>query len=128
MGPSIMFTFNKIHSLAFTYQFRTGVSLNNLLAEAARYGFTEFNDAALHSNDPKQFHATDFEFNAMVWQEYGATYGTVFHNKNRHLLKGAATVKYLAGVMGAYVTDPDIYFNVAAPFNKCLFLLWKTVP
>ena len=24
MGPSIMFTFNKIHSLAFTYQFRTG--------------------------------------------------------------------------------------------------------
>lgn len=113
MGPSVMFTFNKKHSLALGYQFRTGVTINNLIAEVAHYSYTELSDTNLfYPKNAKLFHATDFTFNTLMWQEYFLTYGTVFHNKNRHMLKGAATLKYLGGVMGSYIKDPDIYFNV----------------
>ncbi len=113
MGPSVMFTLNKIHSLAFTTGLRGSVSVQDLLPEVAHYSYSELEDPALYSNDPKQFRARDFTFNAMVWQEYGLTYGTVFHNKDKHYLKGAVSLKYLSGVSGGYVRNADIYFNVA---------------
>lgn len=113
MGPSLMITFNKKHTLAVSYQLRSGISVNNVLPEVAHYGFTELGDSNLYTPNPNQFRARDFTFNTLMWQEYNLTYGTVFHNKNRHMLKGAATVKYLGGIIGSYVRDPDVNFNVA---------------
>lgn len=113
MGPSVLFRVNKIHSFAVTWQLRGAVSVNDVLPEAARYSYSELEDSSLFTRDPRQFRARDFKFDAMAWQEYGFSYGTVFHNENGHLFKGAVTLKYLAGITAAYVRDADIYFNVA---------------
>jgi outer membrane protein OmpA-like peptidoglycan-associated protein len=113
MGPSILFQLNKKHSLAIASQLRGALSTNDVLPEAARYSYAELEDPSLFSTDPKQFRARNFLFNVMAWQEFNFSYGSVFHNKNGHVFKAAATVKYLAGISGAYVKDADIYFNVA---------------
>ncbi len=113
MGPSVMFSFNKVHTLAFTTQLRTGISINNLSSDAAHFAYTELSDTSQYGKNQNQYNSGDFRFNTLAWQEYGVTYGTIFHNKDRHFLKGAVTLKYLAGMSSAYVRDADINFNVA---------------
>ena len=112
MGPSVMFTINKKHTFAVSSQVRTGISINGLLPQAAHYAYTELHDNS-YTNNPKLFHATDFEYNTMGWQEYNLSYGTIVYNKDRNFIKGAATLKYLAGIIAGYVRNPDIYFGLA---------------
>ncbi len=113
MGPSLMFPVTRKHSVALFTQWRTAISSNGVIPEAAKYGFEGFEYDPLHyENTGKFYDVTGAEFNAMAWYEYGGSYATILSEKDRSALKAGITLKFLRGVSAGYLSDVSGMFNV----------------
>ena len=102
MGPSVMLTMSKKHSLAIFTRGRGIFSVNdvngNLLEKEG--GYDEGEDFSLVEDDMSS------SFSA--WGEIGATYARVLLDDKEHFLKGGLSVKYIQGLANAYINGSDI--------------------
>lgn len=113
MGPGVMFPITNKHSLAVFVQGRSAISCNGFTAEASKYAYEGFEFSQLHfDNTGKLYDASDVEFNAMAWLEYGISYAAMLKETDQHALKAGITLKYLQGISAGYVNNVIGDFNV----------------
>ena len=113
MGPSLMFPVTRKHSFALFSQWRTAISSNGIVPEAAKYAFEGFEFDPLHYDRTGRFYdVSGAEFNAMAWLEYGVSYATILSEKERSALKGGITLKFLRGISAGFLSDVSGEFNV----------------
>lgn len=109
IGLGGMFNIQNKHTIAFTSQFRTGVSMEGVQGHAAKFAVEGFTYNPLHN---RVFLGKDFEVNILGWVEYGLSYATTLHENEKGSLAGGITLKYLQGVGAAWIRDANIYYNV----------------
>ncbi len=99
-GPSFMFNLNKKSAIAITTRGRV---LANIVEIDGKL-LNELGDNPSSSGFPYTIRSDNNMRVAMnAWSEIGASYARVFTDKNKHFLKGGATVKYLGGAGNAFV-------------------------
>ena len=113
--PSFMVSLSKTTSIAFTWNIRELINVDNItpnLAEIAFYG-----------NDPKnlkdianqywkiQLNNDKLAVNAMAWNEFGLGLGQVLINEGSNFLKAGIRVKMDWGLNSAYVYGNDLNYK-----------------
>lgn len=92
-GPGFMWAINSKHSIALTTRLRGFNQLTDFDQDLYRYIADRNYDI-----DRNNFQLDAFNWNANVWSEIGLSYATVLYNKEKHMLKGGITVRYLGGI------------------------------
>ncbi|WP_338226956.1 DUF5723 family protein [Algoriphagus taiwanensis] len=94
-GPGFQLNLDSKNSLALTTRFRTFFNLNNVGGE--------FFQTIVGEDESGSFEVVmqDLSGIAHTWAEIGLTYGRVLVENEAYSLRGAATIKYLAGGRGA---------------------------
>lgn len=105
MFLSGMVSLNPKHTIGLYSQARVAISLTKATPQAINFASSGFTNEALW-NKPQT--VRDLDFAAASWLEYGATYSTMFHNKNNNVWKAGANLKYCRAIAGGYVKDVDM--------------------
>ncbi|MEP1954843.1 MAG: DUF5723 family protein, partial [Algoriphagus sp.] len=108
LGPSALFNLNEKSSIAITTRARGFFNLLNIAGEL--YELTASED------EVESFDLTMEDLSGVVhvWGEVGVTYSRVILEKDKHFLKGGATLKYLVGAGGVYGLSPMLRGNYDA--------------
>ncbi|MHA7131242.1 hypothetical protein [Algoriphagus namhaensis] len=96
LGPSFQINLSEKHSLALSTRARGFFNLNNIGGEL----YETITDAE-NAEGNYAIEMENVQGIVHVWGEIGLTYGRVLMNDERFNLKGAVTLKYLAGAGGA---------------------------
>lgn len=111
-GPSFMFNISKKDALAFTSNVRMVGNVKNLENQVFGYIVNGIPPSDFYSNGAGAFQNPYTSVNAMVWAEYGISYGRVLLDKNEHFLKMGVTLKLLQGLGSAYASGRDIQYTL----------------
>ncbi|MBI4929460.1 MAG: hypothetical protein HY841_01770 [Bacteroidetes bacterium] len=107
--PSFMFTRPKHKdAFAFTCKSRIYAELDGIDPTLADIMINGQNDSALFNQD---LSALRISAQAMVWNEYGITYGKTVMQTNNERLNVAGRLKYLQGIAAMYLFVKDIKYN-----------------
>ena len=108
IGPSVMFNLSPKHSMAITTRGRGALNFSNLngeLYESFEDGFDETKDIKTEmENLNGTFH---------TWAEIGLSYGRLILNKEKNLMKGGISLKYLMGAGAMYFSSNQLTADYA---------------
>ena len=107
---SFMLSLSNKSSIAFTPSVRTVLNLDNMSESMARL----LDDLDVDSTDLWGIQLKDENINVQFnsWVEYGFTYARILMDKQKHFLKGGATVKITQGMGSAYMFVKDMNYTV----------------
>jgi hypothetical protein len=107
--PSFMFTRPKQKdAFAFTCKTRVYANIDGIDANLADMIINGKNDSSLFNQD---FKAPKVSAQAMIWNEYGITYGRTISQTNNERLNVAGRLKYLQGMYSMYLFVNDVKYN-----------------
>ncbi len=106
--PSFLIEINHKNSLAFTWDVRNYVNVDNVSPELARLIYTDYKDASLLK---KPMTIKNLSIQMMSWAEYGVTYARVLKEDNEHAFKAAARIKAMQGIASAYLFVKNFQFQ-----------------
>jgi outer membrane protein OmpA-like peptidoglycan-associated protein len=91
---------------------RTGIQLEGLDRSTAQMLYDDLGNRNLYGvvQDNR-----GFRFSFMNWMEVGFTYGVVLVKSDHHFLKGAITLKALAGSASLYLASDDLKITLDGP-------------
>lgn len=84
---------------------RTGIHLEGLDRSTAELLYDNLENPSLYGSVQDN---SGFRFSFMNWMEVGFTYGRVLLHTDHHFLKGAVTLKALAGSASLYLASEDL--------------------
>ena len=93
-GPGVLYRINSHHSIALTTRIRAYNQFNNF----DRSLYNTISNPSSVSQGNQDFTSQNFNWTAQIWSEIALTYGGVIINKDKFLLKGGVSLKYLVGV------------------------------
>jgi hypothetical protein len=113
-GPSAMMNVGR-HAFSIFYNARLEFNIDKVHFAAAKLALEDMRFDPLENdfngtNPANIFNAKNFSVNSLAWAEWGGSYGTSILLKKRHHIKGAITLKYLQGMGGGYIENPDLKF------------------
>jgi len=92
-------------AIALNIRNRTRMSVDNLDPATAQMLYDNMLNPSLMGSPQDN---SGLRFNYINWMEIGFTYGRVLVHSDHHFLKGAATVKLLAGNAAAFIASDDL--------------------
>jgi len=109
--PSFMFTISEKDAVGFTSRIRSYTNIDGVgqdLIDLMEEGFDDstFFDRRLN-NGP-------LSVQSMSWIEYGASYGRVVLDQDKHFFKAGGRVKFIQGIQSAYFYSDAIEYEFAA--------------
>lgn len=116
--PSFMVNLGKRSSMAFTTRVRAIANIDNItedLLQLASEGFDY--EPLLH----KRLTNANLSLQINGWLESGFSFASVILNREKHFLKGGATVKMLQGVASGYMFMEDLNYRLDSPDTLSLF-------
>lgn len=109
-GPGFFVNIKGKHGIGLTTRVRAMNQFHNFNQNL--YKLTQ-DSTATDLTTNKQLQAKNFNWTAHGWSEIGLTYGGVIYDKDQHMVKGGATVRYLMGA--AYLSV--LSNNINAVYN-----------
>ncbi len=112
--PSFMVSLSKTAALAFTWNIREIMNLDNLtpnLAEIAYYGNDPKNKIDITNYWKKQLNNDGLALNTMAWNEFGLGYAQVITSKGDNFLKIGGRVKMDWGLGSAYLYGNNMNYR-----------------
>ena len=112
--PSFLVEINHKNTIAFTWDTRAMVNIDNVTPELAKLVFNDFkvqSNSSLQTLQGLPLQAKNLSFQAMSWAEYGVTYARVLKEDNEHAFKAAGRVKIIQGIAAAYLFVKDYNFQ-----------------
>ena len=103
LGPSFMFNLNKKSSIGIITRGRVFFNLNDINGEL--FGAIEDD---FESDNDVIFDSQNLNGNIHAWAEIGLSYGRILMDKQNHILKGGATLKYLQGGGALFANSPGL--------------------
>jgi outer membrane protein OmpA-like peptidoglycan-associated protein len=103
-GPGFMVSIGHKHGVALTTRVRTMFQFNDFNQILAKNLLSS--QFTLTSN--QQFKSDAFNWTQNTWAEIGASYGGVIYEKEKHMVKGGFTLRYLKGVGYTSVTSTGL--------------------
>ncbi len=107
-GPSFMIAKND-HAIALHVTFRSVTSIRKLPHEMANFGYEGLEYKPQHNI---RYNDHNFRFTNLDWVEFGLTYSKVIYKYGMNRYTAGLTVKYLAGIAGAYSDVRNIDYVV----------------
>ncbi|HPF63216.1 MAG: DUF5723 family protein [Lentimicrobium sp.] len=116
--PSFMINLNDRSAIGFSTRARVMLNIDNITEDLAQLFSERFDYEPLLR---KTLSNANFSMQANSWAEFGVTYATVILNKEKHFLKGGATLKFLQGFSSGYVFINDLTYRLDSPDTLSLF-------
>jgi len=116
--PSFMVNLGQRSSMAFTSRVRVIANVDNITEDLAQLAWEGFNYQPLLY---KTLNNANLSIQSNGWLEFGVTYATVIMNREKHFLKGGATLKLLQGAASGYAFIQDLNFRLDSPDTLSLF-------
>jgi hypothetical protein len=108
-GPSVLYTINHKHAVAFTTRVRYGASITGASADLADLIWKGVeNSSALG----KKITNENFSFNENSYSEIGITYGRVIRNDEEQFLKAGITAKRLTSIHNIHAQVRDGSYEI----------------
>ncbi len=114
VGPSFMFKVAPKHAIAFTSRARILGNIGTLDTKLAQ----AIKDAKNISSLPYTFSCGNQRVALNAWSEIGVSWGGVLWEKENHLLKLGATLKYLRGVGNSFTNFKDLRATLNADMDS----------
>ncbi|MBI3501381.1 MAG: hypothetical protein HY063_06265 [Bacteroidetes bacterium] len=109
MLPSFMFIRSKHKdAFAFTCRSRIYANIDGIPAELGTYAMNNGEDSTFFQQDRS---AKYISAQAMVWNEYGITYGKTIRESSNERLNVAGRLKYLQGFYSAYLFTKEVNYK-----------------
>jgi outer membrane protein OmpA-like peptidoglycan-associated protein len=105
---SFMLSAGKRSAIAFSINNRTGMYVDNLNQDFARFAYSSFDDNSFFG---RNMNMNGINSNTLNWLDVGLTYGTVLIDNGNHFLKGAFTAKYIGGIASGYFQADELNIN-----------------
>jgi outer membrane protein OmpA-like peptidoglycan-associated protein len=99
-------------SIGLNIRNRTGINVEGLDRSTAEMLYYNLESPNLYGVVQDN---SGFNFSYMNWMEVGATYGRVLVSSDHHFLKGAITLKALAGSASLYLSSEDLKLIYEGP-------------
>lgn len=109
LGPSFMFNLNRKNSIGVITRMRGMFNINQIngkLYESVSDGFD--------SDEDYDFNSENLTGTVHAWAEIGLSYGRILLNKQKHLLTGGVTIKYLQGAGSIFIDADGLQGNYTA--------------
>lgn len=116
--PSFMINLNNKSALAFTSRIRSITNIDNISEDLAQLAWEGFDYEPLLYT---QLNNANLNMQSNNWLEFGFTYARVIMDKEKHFLKGGATIKFLQGAASGYAYMKDISYRLDSPDTLSLF-------
>lgn len=108
---TFMFSLGQKSAVGFSVRGRQMINIDNIDPDAAKLiTSANFNQDLL--NKPLDYN--DMSQSALVFMEYGLTYGQVILDQKKHFLKAGGTVKLLQGMGAIYLYEKNIKYELVA--------------
>ena len=114
IGPSIRFNMGTNQSIGFTIAARSYENMHDLPGTTAQNAFSYLMQTDLW-NKPLSDYSS--RVNGMGWLEYGLNYSAVLVNNGKSQLKFGIDLKYLQGVVAAYVQNTHLNYKLSDTAN-----------
>ncbi|HXC04108.1 MAG TPA: DUF5723 family protein, partial [Bacteroidia bacterium] len=118
--PSFMIRLNPTNSIGFVCRARVYFNLDGLDPNLAHQIYKGLQDTLQYN---QELHNKNLNIAMDAWVEYGVNFAHVFYNKDKHFLKGGATLKYIQGLGALYAHMNDLNYKVS---NKDTIALFNT--
>jgi outer membrane protein OmpA-like peptidoglycan-associated protein len=115
---SFMIRLSDKDALAITPRTRFGVNADNITPTLAKLIYDELKDTIFWKT---QLENANFSLQQNMWFELDATYGRVILDKQKHFLKGGATLKFLQGIGSGYMFASDLSYRLQSDTVLDLF-------
>jgi len=114
LGPSFRFNIGSDQSIGLTIAARSNENMRDLPGSTAQNAFAYLMQTDLW-NKPLSDHSS--RVNGMGWLEYGLNYGAVLIDNGGNKLKVGINLKYLQGVVAAYVKNTNLNYTISDTTN-----------
>ncbi len=105
-GPGAMVSINRKHSIGISTRVRAMHQFNNFNQDLLHY-FIDSSFSAT-SGTANTFQSRDFSYGLHAWSEIGLSYAGVIYEKQKHMVKGGLTVRYLMGAGYMTITSNNL--------------------
>lgn len=103
VGPSFMFNLNKKSSIGIVTRVRGIFNVNDINGALYKNVLDGFD-----TNENFDFDSPNLTGTIHSWAEIGMSYGRILMNKQRHLITGGVTLKYLLGAGSLFVNTQGL--------------------
>lgn len=116
--PSFMINISENSAIAFSSRIRSITNVDNITQDFARLVAEDFDYEPLLY---RTLTNANFSFQTNTWSEIGVSFATILLNKQKHFLKGGATIKYLQGIASGYAFIRELNYRFDGSDTISLF-------